>query len=63
MLLVTAVSYGVGWRIPGSLEQGEVSWPMFLTSVLPTVVLTAGLWIWFSLRENLALAESLRGRP
>lgn len=43
------------------LEQGAVPPIALLTSALPTVLITAGLWWWYSRREGLGLWEPARG--
>lgn len=43
--------------LPGALEQGAVPPVALLTSTLPTVILTAGLWWWYSRREGLSIME------
>lgn len=43
------------------LEQGAAPPIALLTSTLPTVLITAGLWWWYSRREGLGLGEPARG--
>lgn len=47
--------------VPGALEQGEVSPIALLFATLPTLLITAGLWWWYSRREGLGLGEPARG--
>lgn len=48
--------------LPGALEQGEVAPYMLLSSTLPTVLMAAGLWRWYSRREGLRMCEPARAR-
>lgn len=48
--------------LPGSLEQGAVPPAMLLSSTLPTALMAAGLWWWFSRREGLRMVEPARAR-
>lgn len=47
--------------LPGSLEQAEVTVWQLMASTIPTIVLTAGLWWWYSRREGLRFRELTRG--
>lgn len=47
--------------LPGALEQGAVPPTALLFSTLPTVLITVGLWWWYSRREGLGLWEPTQG--
>ena len=49
--------------IPGFTEQGEVNVAGFLLATVPMLLLSAGIWGWFSRREGLGAWEPRRGAP
>ncbi|WP_083713633.1 CPBP family intramembrane glutamic endopeptidase [Brachybacterium sp. P6-10-X1] len=49
--------------IPGFTEQGEVTVPGFLLATVPMLLLSVGIWWWFSQREGLGVWEPRRGTP
>ena len=53
--------FAIAPLVPGALEQGEVTVSGFLLAAVPTLLCTAGIWWWFSRRENLRLWEPQRG--
>ena len=54
--------FAIAPLIPGFIEQGEVSVTGFLQAIIPMLLLTAGIWWWFSRREHLGLWEPFRAR-
>ncbi|WP_422116289.1 CPBP family intramembrane glutamic endopeptidase [Brachybacterium sp. UNK5269] len=54
--------FAIAPLIPGLIEQGEVSVTGFLQAIIPMLLLTAGIWWWFSRREHLGLWEPFRAR-
>lgn len=53
--------FAIAPLIPGFTEQGAVPLSGLLLALLPMLLLSAGIWVWFSRREGLRLGEPLRG--
>lgn len=54
--------FAIAPLIPGFTEQGEVPLYGLALAMGPMLLLSAGIWWWFSRREGLGIWEPLRGR-
>ncbi|MDN5599452.1 MAG: CPBP family intramembrane metalloprotease [Brachybacterium sp.] len=54
--------FAIAPLIPGFTEQGEVELMGFVLAMVPMVLLSAGIWWWYSRRAGLGLWEPQRGR-
>ena len=54
--------FAIAPLIPGFTEQGEVPLYGLALAMGPMLLLSAGIWWWFSRREGLRIGEPLRGR-
>ncbi|MGO1200693.1 MAG: lysostaphin resistance A-like protein [Dermabacteraceae bacterium] len=53
--------FAIAPLIPGFTEQGEVELMGFVLAMVPMVLLSAGIWWWYSRRAGLGLWEPQRG--
>lgn len=53
--------FAIAPLLPGSLVQGDVPPIALVVSLAPMLLLSAGIWVWFSRREGLRIWEPLRG--
>ncbi|MGO1409014.1 MAG: hypothetical protein ACTHV2_11565, partial [Brachybacterium sp.] len=54
--------FAIAPLIPGFTEQGEVELLGFVLAMSPMLLLSAGIWWWYSRRAGLGLWEAQRGR-
>lgn len=53
--------FAIAPLIPGFTEQGEIRLLGFVLAMVPMLLLSAGIWWWYSRREGLGLWEPQRG--